>query len=63
MDVIIYAVIGLLAGGGVTFVAQQSLLKTKSQKLIKDAEQEAERIKKRKNASGKGEFLKAKRRA
>ncbi|MFM7473282.1 MAG: ribonuclease Y, partial [Crocinitomicaceae bacterium] len=60
MDVIIYAVIGLLAGGGVTFVAQQSLLKTKSQKLIKDAEQEAERIKKEKMLQSKENFLKLK---
>ncbi len=60
MDVIIYAVIGLLAGGGVTFVAQQSLLKTKSQKLIKDAEQEAERIKKEKMLQAKENFLKLK---
>ncbi|MFM7636252.1 MAG: ribonuclease Y [Crocinitomicaceae bacterium] len=60
MDVIIYAVIGLLAGGGVTFVAQQSLLKTKSQQLIKDAEQEAERIKKEKMLQSKENFLKLK---
>jgi len=60
MDVIIYAVIGLLAGGGVTFVTQQSLLKTKSQKLIKDAEQEAERIKKEKMLQAKENFLKLK---
>lgn len=60
MDVIIYAVIGLLAGGGATFVAQQSLLKTKSQKLIKDAEQEAERIKKEKMLQAKENFLKLK---
>jgi ribonuclease Y len=60
MDVIIYAVIGLLAGGGVTFVAQQSLFKTKSQKLIKDAEQEAERIKKEKMLQAKENFLKLK---
>lgn len=60
MDVIIYAVIGLLAGGGVTFVAQQSLLKSKSQKLIKDAEQEAERIKKEKMLQAKENFLKLK---
>jgi ribonuclease Y len=60
MDVLIYAIIGLIAGGGVTFVAQQSLLKTKSQKLIKDAEQEAERIKKEKMLQAKENFLKMK---
>jgi len=60
MDVIIYAVIGLIAGGGVTFVAQQSLLKTKSQKLIKDAELESERIKKEKMLQAKENFLKLK---
>ena len=60
MDVFIYAVIGLIAGGGVTFVAQQSLLKTKSQKLIKDAELESERIKKEKMLQAKENFLKLK---
>ncbi len=60
MDVLMYAVIGLISGGGVTFVAQQSLLKTKSQKLINDAEQEAERIKKEKMLQAKENFLKLK---
>lgn len=60
MDVLMYAVIGLITGGGVTFVAQQSLLKTKSQKLINDAEQEAERIKKEKMLQAKENFLKLK---
>ncbi|MBM3418827.1 MAG: DUF3552 domain-containing protein, partial [Bacteroidetes bacterium] len=60
MDVIIYGVLGLLAGGGVTLVAQRSLLTTKSQKLIKDAEQEAERIKKEKMLQAKENFLKLK---
>jgi len=60
MDVLMYAVIGLITGGGITFVAQQSLLKTKSQKLISDAEQEAERIKKEKMLQAKENFLKLK---
>jgi ribonuclease Y len=60
MDVLMYAVIGLITGGGITFVAQQSLLKTKSQKLINDAEQEAERIKKEKMLQAKENFLKLK---
>jgi len=60
MDVIIYGVLGLLAGGGVTLVAQRSLLRTKSRNLIKDAEQEAERIKKEKMLQAKENFLKLK---
>lgn len=60
MDVLMYVVIGLITGGGVTVVAQQSLLKTKSQKLINDAEQEAERIKKEKMLQAKENFLKLK---
>ena len=60
MEYLIYVVFGLLAGGGVTYVAQKSLVKSKSQKLIKDAEIESERIKKEKMLQAKENFLKLK---
>ncbi|MEN9303017.1 MAG: hypothetical protein RL264_1446 [Bacteroidota bacterium] len=57
---ILFGLIGLLAGGVVTFVLQQSLLKNKSQKLIQEAEITAENIKKERILQAKEKFLKLK---
>jgi hypothetical protein len=37
---IVYGLVGLIAGGGVVAVVQQTALKSKREKLIKDAEAE-----------------------
>jgi ribonuclease Y len=53
-------ILGLLGGGIATFVIQKVMLKSKSEKLIKDAEIEAENIKKEKIFQAKENFLKLK---
>lgn len=53
-------ILGLLGGGIATFVIQKVMLKSKSEKLIKDAEVEAENIKKEKIFQAKENFLKLK---
>ena len=58
--VVVWIIIGLVGGGIGTYVLQQTALKTKSQKLIKDAEVEAESIKKERVLQAKEKFLKLK---
>ena len=53
-------ILGLLGGGIATFVIQKVMLKSKSEKLIKDAQVEAENIKKEKIFQAKENFLKLK---
>ncbi len=53
-------ILGLLGGGIATFAIQKVMLKSKSEKLIKDAEVEAENIKKEKIFQAKENFLKLK---
>ena len=61
MDMIIYAVVGLLAGIGGGYVLSSTLLRksieTKSAQLVKDAEAEAEVIKKDNMLQSKEKFL------
>ncbi len=58
--VVVWIIVGLLGGGIGTYVLQQTALKAKSQKLIKDAEIEAENIKKERILQAKEKFLKLK---
>ena len=53
-------ILGMLGGGIATFAIQKVMLKSKSEKLIKDAEVEAENIKKEKIFQAKENFLKLK---
>jgi ribonuclease Y len=53
-------ILGLLGGGIATFAIQKVMLKSKSEKLIKDAQIEAENIKKEKIFQAKENFLKLK---
>jgi ribonuclease Y len=58
--VVLWIIVGLLGGGIGTYVLQQTALKTKSQKIVKDAEVEAENIKKDRILQAKEKFLKLK---
>jgi ribonucrease Y len=58
--IIVGILIGLVAGGIVTYILQQSLLKVKSEQIVKKAELEAETIKKDKMLQSKEKFLKLK---
>lgn len=58
--VVVWIIVGIVGGGIGTYVIQQTALKTKSQKLIKDAEVEAENIKKERILQAKEKFLKLK---
>ena len=58
--VVVWIIVGLLGGGIGTYVLQQTALKTKSQKIVKDAEIEAENIKKDRVLQAKEKFLKLK---
>jgi ribonuclease Y len=60
MGLIIWLVIGIIGGGAVVFVLQNTALKVKREKLIKDAENEGESIKKEKILQAKERFLKLK---
>lgn len=59
-----YAIIGLLAGllvgGGIVFVVLNGMLKKRRQEIIKEAEKEAEQIKKDKILQAKEKFLQLK---
>lgn len=57
---IVGIIIGILAGGAGAVVVQNVVLGSKSKQKIKDAEQEAERIKKEKMLQAKENFLKLK---
>ena len=52
--------IGLLGGAGATIVAQRFFIKSKSQEIIKNAEIEAENIRKERALQSKEKFLKQK---
>ena len=58
--VVVWIIVGLVGGGIGTYVLQQTALKTKSQKIVKDAEIEAENIKKDRVLQAKEKFLKLK---
>ena len=60
MGIIIGLLVGLVGGGVATFLFQQTALKNKSQKIVKDAELEAENIKKERILQAKEKFLKLK---
>lgn len=60
MEIIIGLLVGLVGGGTATFFIQQIALKNKSQKIVKDAELEAENIKKERILQAKEKFLKLK---
>ena len=60
MEIIIGLLVGLVGGGTATFFIQQIALKNKSQKIVKDAELEAENIKKELILQAKEKFLKLK---
>jgi ribonuclease Y len=58
--VVLWIIIGIFGGGIGSYVIQQTALKTKSQKLIKEAEVESENIKKERILQAKEKFLKLK---
>lgn len=58
--VVVWIIVGLTGGGIGAYVLQQTALKAKSEKLIKDAEVEAENIKKERILQAKEKFLKLK---
>ncbi len=60
LEIIIGLIIGLAGGGAATYVLTQKVLKTKSEKIVKDAEFEAENIKKERILQAKEKFLKLK---
>lgn len=60
MEIVIGLLIGLIGGSVVMTIVQQTLLKSKREKLIKDAELEGENIKKDKLLQAKENFLKLK---
>jgi ribonuclease Y len=60
MEIVIGLLIGLVSGGGVVAIVQQTMLKAKREKMIKDAESEAENIKKDKILQAKENFLRLK---
>jgi ribonucrease Y len=53
-------IIGLISGAGATVIAQRFLIKSKSQEIIKNAEIEAENIRKERALQSKEKFLKQK---
>ncbi len=60
MEVILYILLGSLGGALLTFIVYSFVLKSKTQKLIKDARKEGENIKKTKYLEAKERFLKLK---
>jgi len=60
MEIIIGLLVGLVGGGVATFLFQQTALKNKSRKIVKDAELEAENIKKERILQAKEKYLKLK---
>jgi len=58
--VIIASLIALIAGGALTFVIQSTVLKKRREKILKDAENEGEAMKKDKILQAKERFLKLK---
>ena len=60
MDIVLNILLGSLAGVAITSIVQRFLLKSKTKKLISDAEKEGENIKKTKYLEAKERFLKLK---
>jgi ribonuclease Y len=60
MQIVVGLLVGLIGGGVVMAIIQQTVLKSKREKLIKDAELEGENIKKDKLLQAKENFLKLK---
>jgi ribonuclease Y len=60
MQIVVGLLMGLIGGGVVMAIIQQTVLKSKREKLIKDAELEGENIKKDKLLQAKENFLKLK---
>jgi len=60
MNLIIGLLIGLIGGGIVAFVLQNTLLKSKKEQILKEAESEGESMKKEKILQAKERFLKLK---
>ena len=60
MSLVIGLLIGIIGGGGVAWVLQNVALKGRKEQIIKDAEHEAETIKKEKILQAKEKFLKLK---
>jgi ribonuclease Y len=60
MNLIIGLLIGIIGGGALVFVLLNTVFKGKSEKLLKDAENEGEAIKKEKILQAKERFLKLK---
>lgn len=59
-SLVIGSLIGIIIGGVVTFILQNTLLKKRKEQLLKDAETEGEAIKKEKILQAKERFLKLK---
>ena len=57
---VLWILMGLIGGGSATFFIQKSLVKTKSEGLIKEAELQAEIIRKEKALQAKENFLRLK---
>lgn len=57
---VVWIIVGLLGGGVASYFVQQTALKSKNEKLVKDAEVEAENIKKERILQAKEKFLKLK---
>ncbi|MGV3610980.1 MAG: ribonuclease Y [Fluviicola sp.] len=60
VNVIIGALIGLIGGGIVTFIIQQTMLKKRKEQILKEADLEGEAMKKDKILQAKERFLKLK---
>lgn len=58
--ILLGSLVGILVGGGLTFVLQNTLLKKRREQIIKEAESEAEATKKEKILQAKEKFLKLK---
>jgi ribonuclease Y len=58
--VVLWIIVGAIGGGVGTYIIQQTALKSRSQKIVKDAEIEAENIKKDRILQAKEKFLKLK---
>ncbi len=60
VNVIIGALIGLIGGGVITFIIQQTMLKKRKEQILKEADLEGEAMKKDKILQAKERFLKLK---
>lgn len=57
---IVFALVGVLAGGAVAFVVQNIVLKSRRDQILKEAEKEGENLKQQKILQAKEKFLKLK---